>query len=89
MATILSDLAEHIDAQRLVAAAQTAPMPWAQRLGYLLQHVGAEEKAMLLKKYVQKKATEMTPLLPAVPHDKAPRANDWRLYVNANVEAET
>jgi predicted transcriptional regulator of viral defense system len=89
VATILSELVEHIDAQRLVAAAQTAPMPWAQRLGYLLQHVGAEEKAMLLKKYVQKKAKEMTALLPAVPHDNAPRANDWRLYVNANVEAET
>ena len=89
MATILSELAEHIDAQLLVAAAKTAPMPWAQRLGYLLQHVGAEEKAVLLKKYVQEKVKEMTPLLPAVPHDNAPRANDWRLYVNADAEAET
>ena len=89
VATILSELAEHIDAQRLAAAAQTAPIPWAQRLGYLLEHVGAGEKTALLKKYVQKETKEMTPLLPAVPHDNTPRANDWRLYVNASVEAET
>jgi len=89
VATILSELTEHIDPQRLVAAAQTAPMPWAQRLGYLLQHVGAAEKATPLKTYVQEKARDMAPLLPAVPHEDAPRANDWKLYINTKVETET
>ena len=35
VATVLSELAEHLDPERLLAAAQTAPVPWAQRLGYL------------------------------------------------------
>jgi predicted transcriptional regulator of viral defense system len=41
VATVLAELAEQIDAAKLVDAAQTAPLPWAQRLGYLLDHVGA------------------------------------------------
>jgi predicted transcriptional regulator of viral defense system len=39
VATILSELAEKIDGERLVAAAKTGPLPWAQRLGYLLELV--------------------------------------------------
>jgi len=88
VATVLSELVEQIDPQRLVAAARTAPMPWAQRLGYLLELVGAAEKAIFLKAYVREKARDATPLVPAAPHDNSPRSNGWRLYVNAEVEAE-
>jgi len=88
VATILSELAERIDPQRLPDAAQTAPMPWAQRLGYLLEFVGAAEKAAQLKAYVLEKARDVTPLLPAAPHKDAKRSADWKLYVNAAVEAE-
>src|ERR1700722_14707903 len=48
-ATILSELAEKLDPEKLVAAARTAPIPWAQRLGYLLVKVGAEDRAGPLK----------------------------------------
>ncbi len=88
VATVLSELAEQIDPQRLLAAAQTAPVPWAQRLGYLLELVGASDKAALLKTYVKEKAREVASLLPSAPHEKAKRSTDWRLYVNADVEAE-
>ena len=37
VATILAEFAEQIDPERLVEAAKTAPISWAQRLGYLLQ----------------------------------------------------
>ena len=63
-------------------------MPWAQRLGYLLELVGAAEKAAALKAYVRENARDVTPLLPAAPHDGAERSADWKLYVNAEVEAE-
>jgi len=89
VATILSELAEQIDPDRLVTAAKTAPISWAQRLGYLLEHVGAEARTALLKTYVHNEATEMTPLLPGTSHMKAPQQKDWRLYINAEVEAET
>ena len=88
VATILSELSEQIDPQRLVEAAKTAPVPWAQRLGYLLELVGAAEKAAPLKAYVRDKARDATPLLPAAPHNTSSRADDWKVFVNASVEAE-
>ena len=88
VATVLSELAEQIDPRRLVVAAQTAPIPWAQRLGYLLERVGAEDKTVPLKAYLRQKARDAAPLLPAAHHDIALRANDWRLRINTEVEAE-
>jgi predicted transcriptional regulator of viral defense system len=88
VATVLAELAEKIDPQRLLAAVQTAPVPWAQRLGYLLELVGAGERTGPLKAYVGEKARDATPLLPAAPHEDAKRSPDWKLYVNAAVEAE-
>ena len=45
VATILGELTEKIDPKRLAAAAKTAPLPWAQRLGYLLKRVDAKDHA--------------------------------------------
>lgn len=89
VATILSELADQLDAERLIAAAGTAPIPWAQRLGYLLEHLGFADKSNLLKTHIQQNARDATPLLPSVAHDRSQRSNDWRVYVNTNVEAET
>ncbi len=44
VATLLSELAERIDPEKLAAVARTAPVPWAQRLGYLLEHFGFRGK---------------------------------------------
>jgi predicted transcriptional regulator of viral defense system len=52
VATILSELADTLDPKKLVVAAQTAPIPWAQRLGYLLETVEAGTHAQALKAYV-------------------------------------
>lgn len=87
-ATVLAELAERIEPKALAAAATAAPMPWAQRLGWLLEHVGAGEKADVLKAYVAAAAPDATPLLPAAPHAGAPRDKNWRLRINADVEAE-
>ena len=83
VATILAELAEKIDPKLLTAAAKTAPLPWTQRLGYLLELVGAKDRAALLKAYVQENARDWTPLAPG-----ARRADDWLLYINADVESE-
>ncbi|HVB56982.1 MAG TPA: type IV toxin-antitoxin system AbiEi family antitoxin [Candidatus Acidoferrales bacterium] len=88
VATLLSELAEKIDPEKLVAAAHTAPISWAQRLGYILELVGAAAHLAPLKDYVRTTAKNVTPLLPAVPHKNVSRVNDWRLFVNTQVEAE-
>jgi predicted transcriptional regulator of viral defense system len=84
---VLSELAERIDPTKLAAAAETAPIPWAQRLGYLLDHLGFEAKTKPLKDYVRRHAKQSTALLPKAPHKRA-RNKGWKLYVNAKVEAE-
>ena len=88
VATILSELAERIDPQRLAVAARTAPIAWAQRLGYLLEFVDAREQAALLKAYVKDEARQTVPLLPGESREATPRDADWKLFVNADVEPE-
>jgi len=86
--TVLSELAERIDPLRLVVAARAAPMPWSQRLGHLLERAGAAEKTANLKSFVKKSARETVVLLSGAPADRARRDADWKLIVNADVEAE-
>lgn len=86
VATVLSELVERLNSDKLPAAAKVAPIAWAQRLGYLLEQVGMPEKATALKEYVCSHARESTYLLPGAPHEDSERAADWKLYVNATVE---
>ena len=88
VATVLSELAERIDPRQVVAAAETAPVSWAQRLGYLLERVGAGEKAAALKTYVKDKARDATPLLPGAAYVVSHRDSDWKLFINVSVEPE-
>lgn len=88
VASVLSELGEDMDPHRLVDASRSASILWAQRLGYLLEHVGAGDKTVLLKEHVRKTARNFTRLLPVASAEGAPRSADWRLHVNADVEAE-
>jgi predicted transcriptional regulator of viral defense system len=88
VATVLSELAERIEPKALVTAAAAAPMPWAQRLGYLLELTGAGACAGALKDFVRARAHASTLLLPRKPRGKAPRIEDWKLYLNTEVEVD-
>jgi predicted transcriptional regulator of viral defense system len=89
VATILAELAEKLDGDKLAAIAPTVPLPWVQRLGYLLERIGEAPKAKLLKECVRKHARESTALVPSAPIAGRQRDRDWKLIVNADVEAET
>lgn len=89
VATILAELAAKLDVDKLAALATHVPMPWAQRLGYLLEHVREAPKAKSLKDYVRKHAHEAAALVRSAPVAGHPRNADWKLIVNAEVEAET
>lgn len=87
VATILSELAEHINPARLPEAAAAAPLIWAQRLGYLLELSGARTAAASLKNYVRGRARDYMPLLSNGPR-QGERNADWKIIVNATVDAE-
>ena len=88
VATVLSELAERIDPKQLAAAARTAPVGWAQRLGYLLEHLGFTAQIPALKEYVREHAKQSTALLPKAPRTRVCRDKGWKLYANSSVEAE-
>ena len=86
--TIVSELADRLDAEKLVSAAQAAPLPWAQRLGYLLERAGAADKVASLKAYIHSVAPENTALLPQQSTVGKRRDVHWKLIVNADVEPD-
>ncbi|MCE2519883.1 MAG: type IV toxin-antitoxin system AbiEi family antitoxin [Alphaproteobacteria bacterium] len=88
VAGVLSELGEDMDPERLVEASKSASIRWAQRLGYLLEHVGAADGVVPLKEHVRQRARNYTTLLPSADAIGAPRSKDWRLLVNASIEAD-
>lgn len=88
VATVLSELAERIDPGKLAEAARSAPIPWAQRLGYLLERLEAGDKTEVLKAYVREHARQSVPLLPGASRPQASRDKGWKLILNAEVQAE-
>jgi len=88
VATILSELHEKIDGTILANIAGHSPIAWAQRLGYLLDLVGAQDKAEELAKYVAFKKPVPTPLVPSQPFHGTSPLKRWNILVNARVEAE-
>ena len=88
MATILAELAEKLDGSELAQIAELSPIAWAQRLGYLLDLVGAQNKTEELAEYIAQKKPVVAPLVPSQPCQGISRLNRWRIIVNAKVEAE-
>jgi predicted transcriptional regulator of viral defense system len=88
VATVLSELAENIDAAKLLAETGHSPLPWAQRLGYVLERVKAVNLAAPLAEHVAIHAKEYVPLRPGKSVARATRDSRWRLLVNEAVEAD-
>jgi predicted transcriptional regulator of viral defense system len=88
VATILMELAENLDGKELVRLAELSPIAWAQRLGYLLDMVGAQKKTGELAKYLTEREPVPTPLSPSLPFEGISRLKPWNILVNTRVEAE-
>jgi predicted transcriptional regulator of viral defense system len=88
VATVLAELAEKVEAQKLVGIAELSPIAWAQRLGYLLEFVEASDIAQPLAQYVQIMKPVRTPLLSSASIKGAKLNSRWRVFVNVEVEAE-
>ena len=88
VATVLAELADTLDGTALASLAPLSPVPWAQRLGHLLELVGASDKAEPLARYVAGVVNETTALVPSVPADEAPYDARWHLLMNVSVEPE-
>jgi predicted transcriptional regulator of viral defense system len=88
VASVLTELADEIDAARLQSAARLAPIAWSQRLGYLLDLIERRAQSDALAPLVQESATTYAPLVRAIPSAGAKRLERWKLVVNAIVEPD-
>jgi predicted transcriptional regulator of viral defense system len=88
VATVLAELVEALDAQRLLAAAELCPIAWVQRLGYLLDAGGHPEIGDALALHVKQHAHAVAPLVRAKSKAGSQRLERWKLAVNANVELD-
>jgi len=89
VATVLHELAENIDAEKLVELTHLfTESAWIQRLGYLLDKLGYSELAQVLCEYVGSIKTRMIPLVPYLPTVNAQKNKKWRIAVNTTVESD-
>lgn len=88
VATVLAELAEKLDPARLAEIAELSPLPWTQRLGYLLDRLGHPSRAEHLAAFTASHATETAPLLPGVEMESADRDDRWKLRINVDLEPD-
>ena len=88
VATVLSELAGTLRPGLLARAARLSPLPWSQRLGYLLELLQADKVTGPLARHVAKTAREYVPLNPKRTTAVAERSARWRLLVNEKVEPD-
>lgn len=90
IATVLAELQESIKPDQLLTLAESqSTLAWKQRLGYLLEVVGAPELADVLKKNLsQQKRVDYIPLIPGIEISNAARNVTWKIIENATVESD-
>lgn len=88
VATVLRELVERLRARELARAARLSPAPWAQRLGFLLDAVGADALSGPLAAYVGRVAREYVPLDVGGRKSVRSRSQRWKLDINHDVEQE-
>ena len=86
-ATVLSELAERIDAELLAALAPSMRLPDVQRLGYVLESVGESELAEPLASWLRDRYPRTVLLQPGGP-DSGVRSSRWYVTVNEDLEPD-
>lgn len=89
VATVISELTEHLDAKRLLTiATRGEEMPVVQRLGYLLERTEHGDLAGELLAFVEKHKPKMVALEPRSAETVSDRDRRWRILVNTTIEVE-
>jgi predicted transcriptional regulator of viral defense system len=87
-ATVLSELAERLEARALVTIAPLVRLPDVQRLGYLLEAVGHGKIAAPLADWLAGRQPRAVPLHPGGPSD-VDFDRRWHVLPNVGLDVET
>jgi len=95
IATVLSELVENIDVQKLITLAEDiGEVCQLQRIGYVVEKIDVmdEEKkdhfVTVLVDYVQKNRRPYVSLVSALPTTSAPRCKKWTIIENTDFESD-
>ena len=88
VATVLAELGEKLDPLELAEIAELSPMPWSQRLGYILEIVGHASRTGFLAFFVANFVKDATSLVPGAEAVAARREDRWKLRINADLEPD-
>jgi predicted transcriptional regulator of viral defense system len=89
VATVLEELAERIDKQKLAEAARLdGELAYAQRLGHVLEAVGAQKRTSALAAWIRERNPRTTPLNPRKPVKGQRVDQRWHIVVNDKIEGE-
>lgn len=88
VATVLSELAEEIDPDRLRSIAGLSPLPWSQRLGFVLDEVGHAATSRPLAGFVAAEVAETVPLSLRHGETEGRRDQRWKLRVNTRLDPD-
>ena len=91
VATVLTELQEQFDKKRFVhiVESENLELPDVQRLGYLLEFVGAHSGIIsFLKQWIKKKNPSLALLRPDKDYEKNQKNMDWYLYINETIERD-
>lgn len=83
VATVLMELAEKIEAEKLIALSKINPeLPWLQRLGYLLEFLGFNQLADNIANILIDKNLHWTRLVSNARYKSLVRDKKWKIVVN-------
>ena len=93
IATIIEELSDNLNARLLVDIAKASmsergEMIYWQRLGYILDFVGAEKKADQLAQWVQSRKASFGYLVRSGDEETVNRNDRWNLYINTELETD-
>ncbi len=88
VATVLSELADSIDAKALVEIADLVKIPDVQRLGFLLDAIGESQLADSLYQWLEIRSPRAIPLQPGVDAADVNINNRWHILPNIELEVD-
>jgi predicted transcriptional regulator of viral defense system len=86
--TVLNELAESMDEQRLAAIAPKLSSYYSQRLGYLLDSLGHQALTEPLYKLISHTGLKYIPLKTDSPIQEAEKNKKWHVLVNEKIEPD-
>jgi len=88
IATVLAELGESLNREKLLNVAQKLPLVYTQRLGYLLEKVGYKILSSTLSKLVALKKPRYALLQSDASVKEGEKSFKWRLIINSEIEPD-